>query len=109
MSTERLTRIFASLPAASQIEVLVRVAFELTVLAREYYSPESGIQSRERLREINEVQHLILGHVLALLSADPHRYPDDMLMNLILSETDPELAAGIAAALARSLAVHSLA
>ena len=57
-----------------------------------------------RLRSINEAQHRISGHVLKLLAGDRSRYPDEVLVSVILEQDDPVLRGQVAAAFARSLA-----
>jgi hypothetical protein len=95
---------FRSVPAASQIEVLVRLAHELTVVGRDTYEASSlGLRHPHRLRSLNEVQHRVTSHVLALLAADPGRYPDEVLASILLEQDDPELRRQVAAAFARSL------
>jgi hypothetical protein len=104
MDTRRLVDEFRGLPSSSQIEVLVRFAHELTIVGRDAYEPSSlGLRHPQRLRSVNEVQHRVASHVLALLTADPGRYPDEVLAPLILEQDDPELRRQVAAAFARSL------
>src|SRR5438105_1650755 len=103
MDLSRVVDDFRGLAAASQIEVLVRFAHELTIVARDTYEASSlAVRHPQRLRSLNEVQHRVTGHVLALLAGDPARYPDDLLMSLILEQEDPDLRRQVAAALARS-------
>jgi hypothetical protein len=104
MDTPRLVDEFRSLPPAAQIEVLVRLAHELTIVGRDAYEPSSlGLRHPQRLRWLNEVQHRVTSHVLALLAADPGRYPDEVLVSIVLEQDDPELRRQVAAAFARSL------
>jgi hypothetical protein len=104
MDVPRLVNEFRGLPPGSQVEVLVRLAYELTLVGREAYEPGSlALRHPQRLRALNEVQHRVTSHVLALLAADPHRYPDEVLAAVILEQDDPDLSRQIAAAFARSL------
>jgi hypothetical protein len=105
MDTDQLVVEFRSLSPAAQIEALVRLAHELTIVGRDTYESSSlGLRNPDRLRSLNEVQHRITSHVLALLAADPGRYPDEVLASMILEQDDPELRRQVAAAFARSLA-----
>jgi hypothetical protein len=99
------TDTFLALPRNQQIEALVCLSHELTILARDTYEVGStGLTHPARLRTINEVQHRIIAHVLALLRNDPARYPDDVLVNIILGhEDDPELQRQILQAFSRVL------
>jgi hypothetical protein len=100
----RLISEFRSLPSAAQVQALTRLAFELTIVARDAYEPSSLELRRPRwLRSLNEVQHTVTSHVLALLAASPDRYPDEVLVSIILEQDDPELRRQIAAAFTRSL------
>jgi hypothetical protein len=104
MGIPRLINDFRGLPSSSQVEVLLRLALELTLVGRETYEPASlALRYPEGLRAVNEVQHHITSHVLALLAADPHRYPDEVLVSVITEQDDPELRQQIVAAFARNL------
>src|SRR5205823_1705204 len=71
---------------------LARFAWELTVVARTYYVPQTLELTHPRaVREINESQHRITAHLLALLTKNPHRYPDEVLIAIVtddVPETD---------------------
>jgi hypothetical protein len=104
MDIARLVNAFRSLPAGSQIQTLVRLAHELTIVGRDAYEPASaGLRHPERLRSLNEIQHRITSHVLALLATDPGRYPDEVHVSIIVEQDDPELRRQIVTAFARSL------
>jgi hypothetical protein len=104
MDTARLVAEFRSLPPAAQVETLVRLAHELTIVGRDAYDASSpGLRHPHWLRSLNEVQHRVTSHAVALLTADPFRYPDEVLAELILEQDDPDLRRQIAAAFARSL------
>jgi len=111
MDIAHLVDQFRSLPPASQIEALVRLAYELTIVGRDTaYEPGSlDLRHPRRLRALNEVQHKITSHVVALLATDPGRYPDDVLASIILEQDDSELRRQVAAAFARSLVPQTVA
>jgi hypothetical protein len=110
MDNANLVAEFQGLSPACQIDALLRLAHELTLVGRDAYDPCSlGLQHPERLRSVNEIQHRVISHVLALLSSDPGRYPDDVLASLILEQEDPELRCQVAAAFARSLSSQAAA
>jgi hypothetical protein len=105
----RLVTEFRSLPPAAQVEALVRLAHELTIVGRDTYEAASlGLRQPQRLRSLNEIQHRATSHALALLAADPGRYPDEVLAALVLEQDDPELRRQVAAAFARSLSPNAV-
>jgi hypothetical protein len=109
MDTSRLVTELRSLPSPLQIEALVRLAHELTIVGRDSYDASSlELRHPQRLRSLNEVQHRVTSHVLALLAADPGRYPDEVLVSIILEQDDPELRRQVAAAFARSLSPQAV-
>lgn len=92
MDTAHLVEEFRSLSPATQIETLTRFAHDLTILGRDCYDVSlPGLRHPLRLRYLNEVQHRVTSHILALLTADPGRYPDEVLLSIILEQDDPEL------------------
>jgi hypothetical protein len=101
---------FRGLSSTAQVEALVRLAHELTILGRDAYDPASaGLRHPQRLRCLNEIQHRVTSHVRALLAADSGRYSDEVLASLILEQDDPELRRQVAAAFARSLSSEAVA
>ena len=50
----------------------------------------------KRLRTINEVQHRVCGHTLALLYGSAERYPDDVLIGFFLDRKSEAERADIA-------------
>jgi hypothetical protein len=104
MDIHHLTQALQELPPAAQAEALVRFAYELTLLGRDAYEPGTlELRHPRRLRSLNEIQHHVATHVLALLTADPGRYPEEVLVAIFLEQDDPELQQRVAAAFARSL------
>lgn len=85
MNADAATALYSSLNRAAQVKLLSRFGFNLTVAARDTYEvgTEELIDPR-RLRQINEVLHHIFGHIGKLLNNDPDRYPDDVLISMLL-------------------------
>jgi hypothetical protein len=109
MDSSHIVDTFRSLSSAAQIEALVRLAYELTIVGRDTYQADSAeLRYPQRLRCLNEVQHHVTSHALALLMDDPGRYPDEMLARIILEQDDPELCRQIAAAFMRSLSSQAV-
>jgi hypothetical protein len=68
-----------------QLRFLSLLGEWLTITGRDTYKPQTEeLLCPARLRAINEIQHVIFGHLSALASDDSHRYPDDVLMAIIL-------------------------
>jgi hypothetical protein len=89
MQTTSIVGAFLGLPHQAKIEALVHLIQELTILVRDTYEVgSSGLSNPARLRALNEVQHRISSHALALLRNDPCRYPDEVLANIILGHDD---------------------
>ncbi len=81
---------FLVLTAEEKIAVLTRVAFELTIFARNTYLPDSdGLKHPEQLRIYNEIQHKLLGQLNKILTGDENRYPDDLFLQMLLEMAEP--------------------
>jgi len=109
MESSNFINTLSALPAQEKIEALVRFSHELTIVARDTYQTGTlGVLHAARLRAINEVQHRISAHVLALLRNDSGRYPDEVLVNIILEhDDDQELRRQIQEAFSRVLGCHA--
>lgn len=83
---------FSALEPEEQARFLALLAHELTVAARDAYEVGAdGLNDPARARAINEVQHRVTGHLVALLRGDPARYPDDVLFGIVLEQQDAAL------------------
>jgi hypothetical protein len=92
LNAEAATNLFRKLDAAAQVKLLTSFGHELTIIARDTY--EAGTEEvlePQRLRRINEIQHRVFGHIDKLLNADSERYPDDVLMSILLTHQDSTL------------------
>jgi hypothetical protein len=89
MTIDEATAIFSSYSLAEQREFLAWLAFELTIVARDSYEVGGdGLTDARRVRRINEVQHRVTSFLSALLRNDLRRYPEDVLINIILNHPD---------------------
>jgi hypothetical protein len=89
-ATHRLT----GLSCEAQLRLLARFGHNLTVAARDTYEFQApGVREPKRLRQINEIQHRVLAHILALSTANEWRYPDDVLISIMLEHKDEHLRA----------------
>lgn len=85
MNIESEIRHFKDLSALEQSRFLARFMYELTLEARNFYSP-SGEQDIDanKLRFINEIQHRITRFIEQVLIDDPARPTPEMTLRLLL-------------------------
>jgi hypothetical protein len=89
MDIQHAINTFRRYSSQEKTDFLLRLAHEMTILARDTYEVgDVGLTNPSRLRRINEVQHRVLSSVIALRNDDPKRYPDDVLVKLILVHAD---------------------
>ena len=94
MDLAEATRQLSSLPTEAQLRLVAKFGHNLTIAARETYEFQApGVRAPQRLRQINEVQHRILAHILALSTENAWRYPDDVLISIMLEHEDEHLSA----------------
>ncbi len=88
MSVEEAIEIFSNLTVDEQKSFLAHFSHYLTVVARDAYEPGTeNVANQPKMRRINEMQHRISSHLLALLENDSERYPDDVLIRIILEHS----------------------
>jgi hypothetical protein len=75
---------YQSLSPGEQVRFLLRFAWSLTLVARHYYEPQPG--SSAAVREINEIQHRVLGHALSVLQDEQPRLPDDVFVAMVVDD-----------------------
>lgn len=104
MTTDEAIAVFSSYSSEEKKEFLAQLMYELTIVARDSYAPqEDGLTNPQRVRLINEVQHRLSAFLGALLRDDPRRYPDDVLVRIVLEESgDDVLSQHIMAAFANA-------
>ena len=79
---------FSALNFEDQAGFLAGLAHELTIVARDTY--EAGTENLTypgRMRAVNEIQHRLTAFLAALLRGDPKRYPDDILVRILLEHS----------------------
>ncbi len=86
MNIDSEIRHFADLSSIDKARFLARFMYELTLDARNFYSP-SGDQNIDanKLRFINEVQHRVTRFIEQILIDDPARSSDDVMLRLLLA------------------------
>ena len=89
MDTPTAISRFSAADKDDQLRVLVGFGHNLTVEARDTYVPQTDqVHTPSRLRAINEIQHRVLGHIYALLTDSDQRYPDDVIVQIMLEHDD---------------------
>ena len=96
---------FRDLSALEQSRFLARFMYELTLEARNFYSP-TGAQDIDanKLRFINEIQHRLTRYIEQVLIDDPARPSDDVTLRLLLApRAEKSIEALLHAAYARTI------
>jgi hypothetical protein len=89
MTIDDAINVFASYSSEDKKEFLAHLMYELTIVARDSYETgQDGLTNPQRVRRINEVQHRASAFLWALLRNDPQRYPDNILVRIILEHPD---------------------
>jgi hypothetical protein len=89
MTVHQAIEIFRNYSPQEKIDFLVHLAHALTILARDTYEAGGeGLTQPARLRRITEVQHRVLGGIIALMKQEAKRYPDDVLVRLLLEHPE---------------------
>lgn len=102
MTPDEVCAAYSALSASEQLHVLADYAHDLTVVARGTYTPHTeDVADPHRLRLLNEVQHRVTGHMRHLISGNTQRYPDDVIVRIIIAEDDAELLSGFEATVRR--------
>jgi hypothetical protein len=91
MTVDEAIAVFSSYSDEEKKEFLAQLVYELTVVARGCYEVGGeGLTDPPRTRRINEVQHRVAAFLWALLREDPRRFPDDVLVKIVLEQPDDE-------------------
>jgi hypothetical protein len=86
MNIDSEIRNFVELSSIDKARFLARFMYELTLEARNFYSP-AGNQDidADKLRFINEIQHRLTRFMEQILIDDPARSSDDVMLRLLLA------------------------
>jgi len=89
MTADQALSVFSSLSPREKEEFIAHLMSELTIIGRDTYEVgQDGLTDPQRLRRVNEVQHRVSEYLWALLRDDQQRYPDDVLLKIILEHPD---------------------
>jgi len=105
MNIDSEVKHFKDLSALDQSRFLARFMYELTLEARNFYSP-TGEQDIDapKLRFINEIQHRLSRFIEQVLIDDPARPSDDVTLRLLLApRAEKTIEALLHAAYARTI------
>jgi hypothetical protein len=92
MTVDEAAAVYSALPQAEQVRFLASFCHRLTIAARDTYEFQApGVRAPEQLRAINEIQHRVLAHICSLLRERESRYPDDVLVSIMLAQDDQHL------------------
>ncbi|MGA9996683.1 MAG: hypothetical protein WBP93_14795 [Pyrinomonadaceae bacterium] len=93
MTVDEAIAVFSSYSLKEKEEFLAHLMHELTTVARDSYEVGGNdLTNPQRVRRINEIQHRLSDFLLALLRDNPHRYPDEALVRIVLEHSgDSEL------------------
>jgi hypothetical protein len=93
MTADEAAAVFSSYSPGEKAEFTAQLIYELTLVARESYEAGGeGLSDPRRVRRVNELQHRLSAFLWALLREDPKRYPDELLVRLVLEQPgDPAL------------------
>lgn len=89
MNDSSLVQAFVNCSCAEKVSLLLRLAHELTIIARDTYDRDSdGLTNPVRTRTINEVQHRVLSFLISLRENKIYRYPDDVLVRIVVDHPE---------------------
>ena len=89
MTDDKAITVFVSFSSDEKAEFVAQLIYELTLVARESYEAGGdGLDDPKRVRHINELQHHMSAYLSALLRSDTRRYPDDVLVRIVLEHAD---------------------
>ncbi|HZH32435.1 MAG TPA: hypothetical protein VEY11_16850 [Pyrinomonadaceae bacterium] len=89
MPDDKAITVFVSYSSDEKAEFIAQLIYELTLIARESYETGGdGLDDPRRVRYINELQHHTSAYLSALLRGDARRYPDDVLVRIVLDHAD---------------------
>lgn len=87
MNTKEALEIFSDLSNEEKADFLARLAYELTVAARDAYEiGTDDLTNPKLMRSINEIQHRILSQLSAILRKDEKRYPDEVFWQIVFGD-----------------------
>lgn len=104
-SLQEALAFYEGLPQEKKAAVLGRISFYLTITWRTIiYETGSDCQKDEQIKGINEIQHLILGQMLAYLDERTKRYSDKAVIQILTNRAkNYNLSSAVQHALSKAL------
>lgn len=98
MDSASANEFFASLKHDEKLLMLANLAYYLTIVARDTYSPDGGVDDPKRLRVLNEVQHRTLAvlRTLACGASEP-LMSDQAIVTMFIGQRDDRTLAALLA------------
>lgn len=88
VSVEHAVLRYSALSHEQKLAFLARYGHELTITARDTYVVQSeDVSDPPRLRAINEIQHRVFDHIMALLNQNERRFDDQTIVRILLNAT----------------------
>jgi hypothetical protein len=87
MTKLELLQIYTGLDSSAKARFLVALSHQLTIRMRENY--DESIDSDKQIKRLmgaNELQHHLSSETRHLLEEDTKRYPDEILLNILLEK-----------------------
>jgi hypothetical protein len=85
MTVDEAIVIFSAYSFDEKKEFLAQLMYELTIVARFSYEEDGeGLTNPQRVRRVNEVQHRLSAFLGKLLREDTRRYPDELIVRMVL-------------------------
>lgn len=105
MNIDSEIRHFKDLSSIDQSRFLARFMYEMTLEARNFYSPSGSHDiDADKLRFINEIQHRLTRFIEQVLLDDPARPNEDAMLRLLLAQrAEKTIEALLHAAYARTI------
>jgi hypothetical protein len=87
VTANEVTAAFVALTPQRQMQVLSRLAFELTISARCWHpgQADEGVAVR-KLSSLNELQHTVTGQLMHLAAGDGQKYPDPVFVAVLFEK-----------------------
>ncbi|HLX61359.1 MAG TPA: hypothetical protein VKX17_08770 [Planctomycetota bacterium] len=91
MKNKTALEFFTGLSNSEKATFVARLASNLTVVARDTYEVGTeNVVNAPRLRQFNEILHRVTDQEVGLLTGEPN-YPDDVFVQIVLDQDDPEV------------------
>ena len=88
MYIEEAVGFYSALSVEEQKEFLAQLSHKLTILGRDAYEVGTeNFTNPSQMRAVNEIQHRIASHLLALIKNDANRRSDEDLVRVIIEHS----------------------